>query len=127
MYRPLVEIKKPCHEALEKRKPGEAGSYCKSCQITVIDFTKKTPEEITAYFIEQGQKKSCGIFNRNDVILGHTDRILSFFSAGRLRFITLFMMSLLLLTGCRTRKTRTVTYGSGRFLDKNNASIEHLK
>lgn len=127
MQQPIVEIKKPCHEILENRKPGEPGNYCKSCQTLVIDFTNKTPEEIALYFIQHKQDKTCGIFNRNDVSTGLADRVVSFFHTRKLRFVALFIMGLLIVTGCRTRKTRNATYGSPRFLDKNNPSIENLK
>lgn len=127
MYQPIVEIKTPCHENLNKMAPGEKGRFCNACATTVIDFTNKTPEEITAYFMDHKQEKKCGIFNRNDVSTGYTDRALSFFHKGRLRFLALFIISLLVLTGCRTRKSKSLTYGTPRLMDKKNPSKENLK
>jgi hypothetical protein len=57
-----ISIPKPCHEDWNKMTPNEKGSFCSKCAKTVIDFTKKTNEEIRDFLTEQSGKKICGRF-----------------------------------------------------------------
>jgi hypothetical protein len=57
-----ISIPKPCHEDWNKMTPNEKGSFCSKCAKTVIDFTKKTNEEIKNFLTEKSEKKICGRF-----------------------------------------------------------------
>jgi len=57
-----ISIPKPCHEDWNKMTPNEKGAFCGKCAKTVIDFTKKTADEISSFLIEQSGKKICGRF-----------------------------------------------------------------
>lgn len=130
MYRPLVEIKKPCYEALEKRKPGEAGSYCKSCQTLVIDFTWMTPEEISQYLLIRKNEVHCGTFHRRHVSKGNkTDRLLIYMHQRKCIFFSLLVLVITILASCRTRMKGTPAYTNGpiRPLDQHTQTIDHLK
>lgn len=123
-----IEIKKPCHETLEDRKPGEQGNYCKACQRTVIDFTRKTPEEISHYFMTQGVH--CGTFNRKDVSTGsRADQLILYLKNRKLKFLAFMVLMLTILVSCRTRLRGAPAYGGGpiRPLDHTTQSIENLK
>lgn len=127
MYNAIVEIKKPCYEKLEHRKPGEKGSFCNVCQITVIDFTDKTPEEISHYLTHHKQEVHCGVFNRKDISTGsRADTFISYLYSRQLKFAAILVLSLTLLLSCRVRRGKT-RQGNMRFLDKTNPSIENLK
>ena len=57
-----IHIPEPCHEDWDKMTPNEQGSFCKVCAKTVIDFSKKTEDEIQNYLLENMDKKVCGRF-----------------------------------------------------------------
>lgn len=124
----FVEIKKPCHETLEAKKPGEKGNYCKSCQTLVIDFTGMTPEEIAAYFSDGKNQSVCGTYNRTDV---KTDdafyNFISLLHAKKMKFLALLIVGILVLTGCKSRKNISYTAQGSRILDEHKPSIENLK
>ncbi len=124
MHQPIVVIKKPCDESLDAKKPGEPGNYCKSCRITVMDFTDMKPAEISHYLINH--KVHCGTFNRKDISTGSkTDAFISRLQSGRLKFAAVFLLSFVLLVSCRVRRGKV--QGAVRWSDKKNPSIEHLK
>jgi hypothetical protein len=57
-----ISIPKPCHEDWNKMTPNEKGAFCGKCAKTVVDFTKRTTEEISSFLIAQSGKKICGRF-----------------------------------------------------------------
>jgi hypothetical protein len=61
-----LHIPEPCHEDWSKMTPDEKGAFCKSCNKSVHDFTKKTEDEVAAIITESTAKgeKVCGRFNR---------------------------------------------------------------
>ena len=125
MHQPLVEIRKPCHERLDAGKPGEQGNYCKSCRITVIDFTDKTPEEISDYLTNH--EVPCGTFNRKDVSSGgFSQKLIALLHARRLKFAALVLTSLILMLSCRVRRGKVVQGNIG-WKAKSAPTIEHLK
>jgi hypothetical protein len=126
MHQPLVEIKKPCHEILDARRPGEKDRFCSSCQTVVIDFTTKTPEEIRSYFLTHKHEVICGNFKSEDVKTDSTaDRLMTFLHSRKMKFLALVIFGILVITGCKTRKHGS-TYGGPRLLDGHNPSIENL-
>lgn len=56
-----LSIGKPCSEKFSDFAPKDKGSYCNSCQKTVIDFTKMKDQEILNYFNNQ-KNNTCGLF-----------------------------------------------------------------
>ena len=62
-----ITIPKPCHENWNTMTPREKGRFCSSCSKTVIDFTKKTTEEIQEYLIENKNNKVCGHFYKKQL------------------------------------------------------------
>src|ERR1051326_7192660 len=64
-----ISIPKPCHEDWNKMTPDEKGAFCKVCNKSVHDFTKKTAEEIKTILIDEMSegKKVCGRFNEDQV------------------------------------------------------------
>jgi hypothetical protein len=128
MQQAIVEIKKPCHEILENRKPGAKGNYCNSCQTVVIDFTNKTPEEISRYLMKN-ETVHCGTFNRKDVSTGSpVEHFISWLQNRRLKPLAFVVLTLVLLVSCRTRGAiKRTSNGSSRPLDAHTPSIENLK
>lgn len=59
---PQVYIPKPCHEDWENMTPNERGAHCAVCCKTVVDFSRKSPEEIRDYLIAKQGEKVCGRF-----------------------------------------------------------------
>lgn len=58
-----IVIDNPCHENWDAMTPNEKGAFCSACQKTVIDFSKKTIDEIKNFFVELPQtEKVCGRF-----------------------------------------------------------------
>lgn len=55
-----IRIPEPCHEGWEKMTPTEKGKFCKVCTKEVIDFTKKTDEDLVK--IVTDSKNICGRF-----------------------------------------------------------------
>ncbi len=41
-----ISVPKPCHEDWSKMTPREKGKFCSACKKTVVDFRKKSTEEI---------------------------------------------------------------------------------
>lgn len=58
-----IHIPEPCFEDWDKMTPNEQGSFCKVCSKTVVDFSKKTEDEIQQYIAANIDKKICGRFN----------------------------------------------------------------
>lgn len=125
MYQPLVEIKTPCHESLENKEPGGKGNYCKTCRITVVDFTAMEPEEISGYL--RNHDVHCGTFNRSDTSSGgRLNRLVSYLQTNRLKFAAAILLSFILLMSCRVRRGK-VAQGNAHGFDKKEPVIEHLK
>lgn len=59
-------IPKPCHENWNKMTPEEKGRHCAVCSTVVVDFTKKTAEEV-AEVVSKAQGTVCGHFNINQL------------------------------------------------------------
>ncbi|WP_298396610.1 carboxypeptidase-like regulatory domain-containing protein [Flavobacterium sp.] len=56
-----IQINQPCSENFNTFSKTEKGGFCKSCNKSVIDFTKMSDEEIIKYFSDQ-KVKTCGLF-----------------------------------------------------------------
>src|SRR3972149_7893920 len=62
-----IPIPKPCHEDWNKMTQQEQGRHCGVCCKTVVDFTKKTADDIKNYLVENATKKICGRFNTSQI------------------------------------------------------------
>ena len=121
---PQIEIKKPCHENWNAMKLNEKGRFCTSCQTIVIDFTTKTPEEISSILSATSNQHTCGHFNRWDVKTDNKiDNLIWKLNTKGFRYATLLFMSILILVGCRSRKGR-VKYTNGSIHDNANSKVE---
>ena len=60
-------IPKPCHENWNKMTPKEQGKHCEVCSKVVVDFTKKSPIEIS-HVMANAVGEVCGNFNLNQLI-----------------------------------------------------------
>ncbi|MES2761230.1 MAG: hypothetical protein V4677_03445 [Bacteroidota bacterium] len=99
-----VEIKKPCLVNFDSIKSDSSGTFCSVCQTTVVDFTKKSPEEIAQYFQGKRHQNTCGTFNSWDLKSdSRTNRLIVYLQNKRLKFLAFFIIGALALSGCRTR------------------------
>ena len=58
-----IVIDNPCHENWDAMTPNEKGAFCSACQKTVLDFSKKTVDEIKSFFVELPKTETvCGRF-----------------------------------------------------------------
>lgn len=62
-----ISIPEPCHENWKEMTSVEKGRFCKSCAKTVIDFTKKSPEQIQEYLQQNQGKRVCGHFYKKQL------------------------------------------------------------
>lgn len=125
---PIVEIKKPCHENWDSMTPKDKGRFCSSCETVVTDFTKKTPEEITFILKQKATEPACGNFNTQDVITdSKIDKLIWKLNVRGFKYISLLILGVLILIGCRTRHTRGVIAYDGqnpRTLDEIPTKID---
>lgn len=56
-------IPKPCHENWNKMTPQEQGRHCNVCEKVVVDFSKKSHEEITTVINQAAEGSVCGHFH----------------------------------------------------------------
>ncbi len=111
MQKEIIEIKEPCRVNLDSVLPDENGRFCSVCQKSVIDFTTKSPEEIASYLQKNSAQKPCGTFNSWDVKSERkVDRLIIFLQQNRLKFLAVFIIGLMTITGCRTRTGGAPTY-----------------
>lgn len=61
-----ISIKKPCGENWSSFEKTREGGFCQRCQKNVIDFTKQSDREITAYF-RKNPTNVCGRFNASQL------------------------------------------------------------
>lgn len=88
-----INIPEPCHEDWKKMTPKEQGRHCAACNKTVIDFTKKTDEQIIKTF--ETEEKLCGRFKNQQlnrkIVLSRKDKncYLSWVASGLFAFMAL--------------------------------------
>jgi hypothetical protein len=103
--------------------PQGNGRFCKSCDKVVIDFTDKTPNEITNILSQQKTHLPCGNFKTADVITdSKIDKFVWSLNTRGFKRLSLFILGVLIFTGCRTRHTRGMLVGyieNGRNLNDN--------
>jgi hypothetical protein len=88
-----INIPEPCHEDWNKMTPKEQGRHCAACNKTVVDFTKKTDEQIIKALESEG--KLCGRFKNQqldrEIVLSRKDKnnYLSIAASGLFAFLAL--------------------------------------
>lgn len=93
MTKPIqISIPTPCHENWQNMTPEAKGSFCASCQKTVIDFTDSSDREIAS--ILKNQKSACGRFregqlNRNLILHAEKSSVWLAASAAVFSFMTI--------------------------------------
>lgn len=93
-----IAIPKPCHKDWKTMTPLDKGRFCKSCAKTVVDFTKKTSEEIYDFFKLQENEKVCGRFYKkqlDSIVIQIPESIFN----NNLSFKQLFLLALLFVMG----------------------------
>lgn len=77
-----ISVPKPCNENWDKMLPEEQGRFCLKCTKTVVDFSKKTKEEVHAFFRETTEKV-CGRFESSQLEQTKTTILPSFINITR--------------------------------------------
>lgn len=62
-----IHIPEPCHENWADFTPTQKGAFCGSCQIDVVDFSNKTPDQVKAILKENAGKHMCGRFRKSQL------------------------------------------------------------
>ncbi|MBK6951022.1 MAG: T9SS type A sorting domain-containing protein [Crocinitomicaceae bacterium] len=62
-----ISINQPCHENWSAMTPSEQGAFCGKCQIDVIDFSGKTPEDVKQILEANVGKHLCGRFKKTQL------------------------------------------------------------
>jgi len=57
-----ISIHQPCNQRWENMEPRMAGRHCQLCSKTVVDFTRRSNDEILHYLVNQGNV--CGKFSQ---------------------------------------------------------------
>jgi hypothetical protein len=58
-----ISIPVPCAENWDGMSPTEKGAFCQKCNHEVIDFTKKSPEEIRETLFQRSTARTCGLIS----------------------------------------------------------------
>lgn len=119
-----LRIPKPCHEDWSKMTPNEKGKFCSSCAKTVVDFTKKSPQEIQEYLIENRGQRVCGHFYRKQldsiVIQLPETTFLQPLSFQKLFLLTLLLVMGTTLFSCKTDTGKTQKIEKVEFIKKED-------
>jgi hypothetical protein len=62
-----ISIPKPCHEDWGKMTPDEKGAFCKVCNKSVHDFSRKSAEEVEQILLKEEPGKVCGRFSKDQI------------------------------------------------------------
>ncbi|MGZ3863511.1 MAG: T9SS type A sorting domain-containing protein [Bacteroidia bacterium] len=62
-----ISITEPCHENWDAMTPNQQGAFCNSCAKDVVDFSKKSLEEIKNFFSKPQSGRVCGRFEEKQL------------------------------------------------------------
>ena len=62
-----ITIPKPCREDWNTMSPNDKGKFCDVCSKTVVDFSTKSPIEISKYIERNKNKRICGYFHKKQL------------------------------------------------------------
>lgn len=108
-----IAIPNPCTEKWSLMTPTEKGAFCKKCNLEVIDFTKKTPEEIRETLNPAMGKKVCGHIGKTQLELANSEfHVWENQSPQILRskflYACLIVFGMTLFTGCESPTNNTI-------------------
>lgn len=64
-----ISIPKPCHEDWNKMTPDQKGAFCKVCNKSVHDFSRKSAEEVEQILLKEEEGKVCGRFRSDQIVM----------------------------------------------------------
>ncbi|HXC03945.1 MAG TPA: hypothetical protein VNZ86_04285 [Bacteroidia bacterium] len=103
-----ISIPQPCSARWNSMARTEQGRHCTQCNTEVIDFTNNTLNEITTYLRTHSSNSVCGYYQERHTThpgskwYTFLNAIEHRFSSTRLRGLSLFLITMLLvLSGCR--------------------------
>ncbi len=114
-------IKNPCAADWDKMKIGVNSRFCGSCEKNVVDFTKKSREEILEYLILNRQTKTCGHFYRHQLDYADEDFMVTVTALAEKQkdprlSLAILIFGSMVMSGCDSPVPHT-----------NNSSIELLE
>jgi Secretion system C-terminal sorting domain len=62
-----IQIPEPCHENWADFTPTQKGAFCGSCQIDVVDFSDKSPNEVKSILKQNAGQHMCGRFRKSQL------------------------------------------------------------
>lgn len=62
-----IQIPEPCHENWADFTPTQKGAFCGSCQIDVVDFSDKSPDQVKSILKENSGQHMCGRFKKSQL------------------------------------------------------------
>lgn len=62
-----IQIPEPCHENWADFTPTQKGAFCGSCQIDVVDFSDKSPNQVKSILKENSGQHMCGRFKKSQL------------------------------------------------------------
>lgn len=91
-----IRIPNLCNEDWNTMTPNDAGRFCDTCKLTVVDFTKMSDNQIKNYLLNKGHV--CGRFDCTQVDTSHESTLeLLNKKAKKIKFKPLRWLALLLL------------------------------
>lgn len=93
-----VNIPQPCHENWAEMSPTQKGAFCQKCAVDVIDFSKKSAEEVKETLLNNSGKHLCGRFRKSQLHELNSDYTI-WKNQGKRTFQSKFMWACLLAFG----------------------------
>jgi len=93
-----ISINKPCHEDWSKMTPNEKGAFCMVCTKDVVDFSKKSLEEIKSYFSQPREGKVCGKFDNDQLLALNFDSFFERFTGFKLTRKVAFVIAVMFMS-----------------------------
>ncbi|MBL7910888.1 MAG: hypothetical protein JNJ41_07535 [Bacteroidia bacterium] len=108
-----ITIKEPCHENWNNMAPNDKGAFCLSCKKNVVDFSKKTIDEVKTFFTELPiTERVCGRFKEAQLNEMNFDHFLNEFMSWKLvqkaAIICFFVFGAALFSGCSNSNDHVV-------------------
>lgn len=106
-----ISINEPCHEDWDKMTPNDKGAFCLACQKIVVDFSKKTIDEIKTFFVQKPVTESvCGRFREKQLHELSFDEFINEFMSWkflkRAAVICFLVLGTTLFSSCSTEENR---------------------
>lgn len=102
---PKAQIPEPCSENWETMRIGLHSRFCDNCKKDVVDFTKKSRQQILEYLLENHNRQVCGHIRPSQLDFSHSDFLITIHNLSKKTNNTnlsfyLLTMGALLLSGC---------------------------